>query len=199
MFCSAHNAGDKRQKGEPEMRECRGCQNKMRTTYSEFAYCPPCSEMRKKCVVCGEPGVPEPKPPAACKRGAEPQTFDTRELGARPLPPASGRNSDHRSREMPPPPGGRGAPAGAGARDARTAAGYNSQFAPGQHREQASQLAVAGSDGILGLLQSLVKGVHECAAAVNVNYDDNVNEYRTRPGPHVHIRHSPPPYATRLR
>lgn len=55
-FCSAHDASEKREKGEPEMRECRGCRLVLQTTYSKFAYCPGCSEREKRCVICGEPG-----------------------------------------------------------------------------------------------------------------------------------------------
>lgn len=52
-YCEEHGHSDKRSKVEPRFKECRGCRLKIQTNYAEFAYCPPCSERERRCMLCG--------------------------------------------------------------------------------------------------------------------------------------------------
>jgi len=67
-YCSMHNRTEKRAKGEARLRECAVCRVQIQTNYLDFALCPPCSEMREQCMICGlsaaEPRsfVPPPLP-----------------------------------------------------------------------------------------------------------------------------------------
>lgn len=54
-YCQAHNSSAKRPKGEyGRVWECRGCNVEVNTNYKEFAFCQPCSQKEKRCMVCGE-------------------------------------------------------------------------------------------------------------------------------------------------
>eukprot|EP00928_Gymnodinium_smaydae_P054549 TRINITY_DN382_c0_g1_i1.p1 TRINITY_DN382_c0_g1~~TRINITY_DN382_c0_g1_i1.p1 ORF type:complete len:423 (-),score=91.52 TRINITY_DN382_c0_g1_i1:92-1255(-) len=53
-FCCNHDASEKRVKGEPMERECRGCKVRLQTSYADFAYCPACSERLRSCMICGD-------------------------------------------------------------------------------------------------------------------------------------------------
>jgi len=74
-YCSLHNRTDRRPKGEPRLRECTACHVQIQTNYMDFALCPPCSEVRDQCMICGsscsesQSYIPAPLP---CK--AEDQT-----------------------------------------------------------------------------------------------------------------------------
>lgn len=52
-YCSAHNSSDKRAKCAAHPRQCTSCNMEVQTTYADFALCPPCSEGRRCCMICG--------------------------------------------------------------------------------------------------------------------------------------------------
>jgi len=52
-YCSSHNSSGKRAKCAAHPRQCASCKTEVQTTYAEFALCPPCSERRQCCMICG--------------------------------------------------------------------------------------------------------------------------------------------------
>jgi len=60
MFCSAHDASEKRSKSGPRQRECTECHRRMQTNYTDFALCPACSIGMERCMICGA-GVSLPR------------------------------------------------------------------------------------------------------------------------------------------
>jgi len=54
-FCGKHDSSDKREKGPIKETCCSSCTREMQTTYKMMAYCPPCAERQKVCMICGDP------------------------------------------------------------------------------------------------------------------------------------------------
>mmetsp|Transcript_59122 Transcript_59122/g.183366 ORF Transcript_59122/g.183366 Transcript_59122/m.183366 type:complete len:419 (+) Transcript_59122:1-1257(+) len=52
-YCSSHSTSEMRVKTEPRFEECQNCHLRLQTNYSDFAYCPPCSEKLERCMLCG--------------------------------------------------------------------------------------------------------------------------------------------------
>lgn len=53
-YCGLHNTSEKRPKRDGgRVWHCRGCNVEVSTNYREFAFCQPCSDREKKCMVCG--------------------------------------------------------------------------------------------------------------------------------------------------
>lgn len=52
-FCPNHDSSDKRVKGAPEFKECLACGVRLQTSYTEFTLCPPCSDSKRRCMICG--------------------------------------------------------------------------------------------------------------------------------------------------
>merc|ERR1712061_465403 len=53
-YCRAHDSSEKRVKIEPSLRECTQCHVKLQSNYSDFTFCPPCSDKQQKCMICGD-------------------------------------------------------------------------------------------------------------------------------------------------
>lgn len=85
-YCALHSTTDKRPKAEPRLRECTACHVHIQTNYLDFALCPPCSEMRDQCMICGA-SAPEARSyiPTPLPVKAEDQT--SRHSGQRQIPP----------------------------------------------------------------------------------------------------------------
>lgn len=145
-FCVNHDTSDKREKCEPQMRECTRCKMKLQTNYRDFTMCPPCSEKEARCMICGANApkkgdhIPSATLPPEHRPGADRQYGGDRGgppggyggpppggagYGAPPL--GGGPNGGPRGGDLPPPPPGagdgrgdspqRGGPPGYGGRD----------------------------------------------------------------------------------
>merc|ERR1712232_1548097 len=53
-FCPRHNTSEKRDKTEPRERECQSCHMKLQTSYEQFTFCPACSDLQRRCMICGD-------------------------------------------------------------------------------------------------------------------------------------------------
>lgn len=51
-YCGFHCAG-KRMKGPAQMRECQSCHTMITTNYTDFSFCPDCSQSQCRCLICG--------------------------------------------------------------------------------------------------------------------------------------------------
>jgi len=52
-YCSRHGTTEQRPKANPHRATCTGCHTAMETTYAEFTFCAPCTNLREKCMLCG--------------------------------------------------------------------------------------------------------------------------------------------------
>eukprot|EP00928_Gymnodinium_smaydae_P019859 TRINITY_DN17644_c0_g1_i1.p1 TRINITY_DN17644_c0_g1~~TRINITY_DN17644_c0_g1_i1.p1 ORF type:complete len:906 (+),score=196.64 TRINITY_DN17644_c0_g1_i1:136-2853(+) len=52
-YCDEHNESSKRLKEAPSSKLCKGCGLMVQTSYAQFTFCPPCSEARRACMICG--------------------------------------------------------------------------------------------------------------------------------------------------
>jgi len=72
-YCTAHSRPERRPKTEPRWRECTACHTQIQTNHLDFALCPPCSEKRDQCMLCGT-AASEPRsfiPPPLTKAKTE--------------------------------------------------------------------------------------------------------------------------------
>lgn len=123
-YCRLHDTSDKRKKGDPDMRTCRGCQLELKTNYTDFAYCPSCSEKLRRCMICGEPGsidskptltmgqpdaaagppahgLPEPPPSSAQLNPRTRTSHHEAQIPAPPRPPDARHIGEHSARDVP--------------------------------------------------------------------------------------------------
>jgi len=84
-FCPNHDQSAKRQKEEPSMKVCGGCDAHLLTNYTSFAYCPYCSAIQEKCMICGA---------AAQRTDADAHLVKTRKPGVKLLPKKDFDGSD---------------------------------------------------------------------------------------------------------
>mmetsp|Transcript_5023 Transcript_5023/g.12646 ORF Transcript_5023/g.12646 Transcript_5023/m.12646 type:complete len:702 (-) Transcript_5023:177-2282(-) len=71
FFCPSHDDSSKRMKGIAKTMTCAECGTKLQTNYVDFFCCPPCSQKKKKCMICGEHGhTDEPVKAPGENRGA---------------------------------------------------------------------------------------------------------------------------------
>ena len=55
LFCGRHDTSEKRTKvKEVTYKPCRGCRVRLRTNYPGLIYCPTCSLVQSKCLICGD-------------------------------------------------------------------------------------------------------------------------------------------------
>merc|ERR1712232_910751 len=54
VYCTMHNATEKRKKVAPHEAECASCQTVIQTNYAEFKLCPACSQKSNCCMCCGD-------------------------------------------------------------------------------------------------------------------------------------------------
>lgn len=52
-YCLRHNTSGKRPKSKIRLQACRGCQVEFQTSYTEFSFCPACSDTQGRCMICG--------------------------------------------------------------------------------------------------------------------------------------------------
>lgn len=110
-FCSEHDSSEKRTKVSPEVKECMRCRAKLMCSYTDFKYCPSCSGLEQKCVICGQQVTPSnatciskeaclhprrtsmasaPSVPSALKDCVQPHAFS---FGQQPVCPESNGTS----------------------------------------------------------------------------------------------------------
>lgn len=76
VYCTNHNATEKRKKIAPHEGECVACKTIVQTNYADFKLCPSCSQQKNCCMCCGESvacreqprAQPTPPPPPAATR-----------------------------------------------------------------------------------------------------------------------------------
>merc|ERR1711988_1149689 len=54
VYCSKHNATEKRKKIESRKVACPRCNEVIHTNYAEFSLCHGCSRRENRCLCCGE-------------------------------------------------------------------------------------------------------------------------------------------------
>jgi len=95
-YCPKHDTSDKRVKGEARECSCKSCGISFMSTYEQVVLCSMCSDMEKKCIICGAEALKtgEYCPAAVMGKGGNrsggPPDKENREIPPAPTPKGGG-------------------------------------------------------------------------------------------------------------